>query len=42
VQKDINEMVVAGMSPIDIRLIIDTNTFKGLNAKLKLQSWKRC
>jgi hypothetical protein len=42
VQKDINEMVMAGMSPIDIRLIIDTNTFKGLNAKLKLQSWKRC
>lgn len=37
-QKDINDMVLAGM---DIRRIINTNTFQGLQAKLKFTSWKR-
>jgi len=39
--KDINEMVVNGMRPADIQLIIDNNTFRGLEAEMKLLTWKK-
>ena len=41
-QKDINEMVLAGIKPEDVKLIIDCNTVTGLEAKLKLTHWKKC
>lgn len=34
----INDMVISGKSPGDI---IKKNTFKGLQAKVKLTEWKR-
>ncbi len=37
-EKDINEMILAG---INVNKIINTNTFQGLQAKLKFTSWKR-
>ena len=37
-EKDINDMVLAGKSPSEI---IKNNTFKGLQAKVKLTEWKR-
>ena len=40
-QKDVNEMVLAGMKPADIKLIIDVNTFSGIEAKLKLSMWRK-
>lgn len=40
-QKDVNDMVLAGRKPADVQLIIDVNTFSGLAAKLKLASWKK-
>lgn len=40
-QKDVNEMVMAGMKPADIKLIIDNNTFSGLEAKLQISVWRK-
>jgi transcription elongation factor Elf1 len=39
--KDINDMVLAGMSEAEIKGIIDSNTYHGLQAKMKLVSWRR-
>lgn len=41
VQKDINDMIMAGMTLADIKLIIDSNTFSGLSAKMALSTFKR-
>ena len=38
-QKDINDMTLAGIK--GIQTIIDNNTFSGLQAKMRLASWKR-
>lgn len=38
-QKDINDMVIAG---VDAKSVIANNIYKGLSAKLKFMSWKRC
>jgi len=40
-EKDINDMVISGMDPADIRQIIDTNTHSGLKAKLAITAWKK-
>ena len=40
-QKDINEMVLAGMHPSEIQHIIDSNTFDGLIATMKMNQWSR-
>ena len=40
-EKDINDMVIAGMEPADIKQIVDTNTFSGLKAKLALSVWSK-
>ena len=37
--KDINDMVLAGLSPEFIAHIIKTNTYRDLSAKLALQKW---
>lgn len=40
-QKDINDMVLAGMTPSEVQYMIDENTFSGLAAKMRLQQWKK-
>lgn len=40
-QKDINEMVMAGISPDEIEEIISNNTFFGLQAQAKFVFWKK-
>jgi hypothetical protein len=40
--KDINEMIMNGLTINEIQDIIDNNTFSGLIAKLKFTHWKRC
>lgn len=39
--KDINDMVNSGLSPAAVQHIVDSNTFNGLSAKLRLQSWRK-
>ena len=41
VEKDINEMVLAGMHPSQIQHIIDSNTYEGLIATMKMNQWSR-
>jgi len=41
VGKDINDMILAGLSPDTIKEIIDQNSYSGLNAKLKFVNWKK-
>lgn len=40
-EKDINDMVVAGMQPAVIQHMIDQNTFSGLEAQMKLDQWSK-
>ena len=39
--KDINEMVMSGISPDEIDNIISSNTFNGLQAQTKFVFWKK-
>ena len=41
-QKDINDMVLAGKSIDSIIEVINTNTFQGMEAKLKFTQWRKC
>ena len=41
-EKDINEMVMNGMTTEQIVDIIDNNTYSGLQADFQLSQWKRC
>lgn len=41
-QKDINEMVLAGMSPQEILDIINANTYSGFEALLRFAKWRKC
>ena len=41
VGKDINEMVLNGLSPGEIESIISSNTFRGLEAQMKFTFWKK-
>ena len=41
-EKDINEMVLAGKSIEAIMDTINTNTFQGMEAKLKFTQWRKC
>jgi len=40
-QKDINDMILSGMTKVEILNIINDNTFNDLRAKLKLSEWKK-
>ena len=40
--KDINDMVLNGMTPDEIKDIIDNNTYSGLQADVILSRWKKC
>ena len=41
-EKDINEMIMNGMTSEEIVSIIDNNTYSGLQAEFQLSQWKRC
>jgi hypothetical protein len=41
-EKDINEMVLANKSIDSILDTINTNTFQGMEAKLKFTQWRKC
>ena len=41
-EKDINDMIINGMSSEDVMTLIKENTFSGLSAQTKLNSYKRC
>lgn len=41
VGKDINEMVMNGISPDEIEEIISSNTFRGIEAQLRFNLWKK-
>jgi hypothetical protein len=41
-QKDINDMILhGGMSPDEIIELINTNTYTGMEAKLKFINWRK-
>jgi hypothetical protein len=37
-QKDINDMVLSGL---DVQSMVESNTYSGLEAKLKFTTWKK-
>ena len=39
--KDINEMIMTGMSQSEVESIISSNTFSGLEAQTKFVFWKK-
>ena len=39
-QKDVNDMITSGMTEANLKLILDVNTYKGLNAKLALTAYR--
>jgi transcription elongation factor Elf1 len=41
-EKDINEMVMAGISPKKILTIINDNTYNGAEAQLRFVTWRKC
>jgi len=41
-EKDINDMILSGKSPDQILDLINTNTFSGVEAKLKFTEWRKC
>ncbi len=41
VEKDINDMILNGLSSSELQHIIDTNTFDGLEAQLALANWSK-
>ena len=40
--KDINDMILSGVTSTEIRKTIDENTYQGLEGKLALAIWRRC
>jgi len=41
-EKDVNDLIISGYSQENIMKIIKENVYGGLEAKLKLNQWKRC
>ena len=41
-QKDVNEMVLAGYEPEELKIIVDKNSYSGIEAKLNLEKWRKC
>jgi hypothetical protein len=39
--KDINDMIISGLKAADIQLIIDQNSYKGLQGTLELSHWRK-
>ena len=42
VDKDINDMILSGIKPVDLQMMIDMNTYSGLEGKLQLSYWRKC
>lgn len=40
-EKDVNEIVLAGSTPEQVKRLIDKNTYRGLSAKAKFMTWRR-
>lgn len=40
--KDLNELVLQGMSLDDVREMVDQNSVRGLEAEIKVRQWKKC
>lgn len=40
-EKDINDMILGGISPEEVKNIIDRNTYSDLKARLRLAQWRR-
>ena len=40
--KDINDMIMDGLTSDEISSIISDNTFRGLSAQMKFTTWKKC
>lgn len=40
--KDINDLILLGYTSEEVINLINTNTFKGMEAKLKFASWRKC
>ncbi len=40
-EKDINDMILAGRKPEEVLDLINTNTFSGMEAKLKFADWRK-
>ena len=41
-EKDINDMILSGLTKDDIKYIIDNNTYEGLEAELEFTAWRKC
>ena len=41
-EKDINDMIIAGKSKLEILDIISKSTHKNLSAKMRFTEWKKC
>jgi len=41
-EKDINDMILSGLTKEDIQYIIDSNTYEGLEAELEFTAWRKC
>ena len=41
-EKDINKMIISGMSPDYIQYLITNNTFSGMKAQIRLNNWSKC
>jgi hypothetical protein len=41
-QKDINDLIISGMTKSEVMQLIEQNIYSGLFAKLKLNQWKKC
>jgi hypothetical protein len=41
-QKDVNEMILSGYEPEELKIIVDKNTFSGIDAKLRIEMWRKC
>lgn len=42
VQKDINDMILAGYTSDYLKYVIDNNTYNGLKARMAITKWKKC
>lgn len=40
-EKDINDLILSGRTPKEVKELIDSNTFSGLKAKIKFNAWKK-
>ena len=40
--KDINDMVMGGLTKADVQLMIHQNTYSGLQANMALMNWRKC